>query len=103
MDRTGLGLTNFQVEFTVLPDPIPKTNQRGRCHATRIVHLKPTKNERSKGKYCSLATSFKVSTGQSRDVILERKPDFEVNTERVVNSQNPEFENSEPICGSIGK
>ena len=51
----------------------------------------------------SLATSFKVSTGQSRDVILERKPDFEVNTERVVNSQNPEFENSEPICGSIGK
>ena len=40
---------------------------------------------------------------QSRDVILERKPDFEVNTERVVNSQNPEFENSEPICGSIGK
>ena len=41
----------LQVEFTVLPDPIPKTNQRGRCHATRIVHLKPTKNERSKGKF----------------------------------------------------
>lgn len=55
VDQAGPGLTNFQVEFTVLPDPIPKTNQRGRCHATRIVHLKPTKNERSKGKYCSLA------------------------------------------------
>ena len=55
IDRTGPRLTNFQVEFTVLPDPIPKTNQRGRCHATRIVHLKPTKNERSKGMYCSLA------------------------------------------------
>lgn len=68
-----------EVEFTVLPDPIPKTNQRGRCHATRIVHLKPTKNERSK----------------------ERKPDFEVNTERVMDTHNPEFENTEPICGSI--
>ena len=41
-------MTNFlfQVEFSVLPDPIPKSNQRGRCHATRIVHLKPLKTDK---------------------------------------------------------
>jgi cold shock CspA family protein len=35
-----------EVEFSVLPDPIPKSNQRGRCHATRIVHLKPLKTDK---------------------------------------------------------
>jgi cold shock CspA family protein len=35
-----------EVQFSVLPDPIPKSNQRGRCHATRIVHLKPAKADK---------------------------------------------------------
>jgi len=90
-----------EVEFTVLEDPIPKMDQKGKMHATRIVLLKPAKYEPPtvSNVASSSSSSFNNNkTHQQREKIVV---EHQMELMKPPSPNTNELITSEPIYGFI--